>query len=491
MSNNKLAKASKKSDEFFEENMEHILKVIKDTGVEFVDFRFTDPKGVWHHLSFHQVSLTESILANGIMFDGSSIPGWRSIENSDMILVADSKNMIVDQLSERPSLIVYCNVFDPQTQQAYERDPRSTAVRAEQYLKKTGIADTAYFGPEPEFFIFDDVYFETGPHSTYYTIHSEEGAYPSAPLNTPFDVKKRNLGHRPMKGHGYFPVPPVDSANELRSEMVSILNTMGLHGEKHHHEVAPSQHEIGFRYADLLKTADNLQLFKYIVRNVAHQQGKTATFMPKPIHGDNGSGMHIHQSLWKEGKALFAGNEYSGLSQIALYYIGGIIKHARALNAFTNPTTNSYKRLVPGFEAPVYKAYSAQNRSAAVRIPHVPSQNSRRIEVRFPDATANPYYALSALLMAGLDGIESKIDPGEALDKNLFNDHEHSLTNNDMMCTSLQDALRELNEDRDFLMKDNVFTSDQIDGYIELKQAEVDDLGRSPHPLEFQMYYSV
>ncbi|MGB0935769.1 MAG: type I glutamate--ammonia ligase [Alphaproteobacteria bacterium] len=467
-----------------------ILKTINDSGAEFVDFRFTDTKGIWHHLSFHQQSVDATLLENGIMFDGSSIAGWRSIDNSDMMLMIDGSNLVVDQLSERPSLIAYCNVHDPDTGAAYDRDPRSTAIKAEEYMRGTGIADTAYFGPEPEFFIFDDIYFDNSANGAYYSIHSEEGAYPGIALNDRVDIRRRNLGHRPMAGGAYFPAPPVDSANEIRSEMVSILNTMGLQSEKHHHEVAPSQNEIGFKYAELLKTADNLQLFKYVVQNVAHRENKTATFMPKPVFGDNGSGMHVHQSLWKGDKNLFAGNEYNHLSETALFYIGGIIKHARALNAFTNPTTNSYKRLVPGFEAPVYKTYSAKNRSAAVRIPFTHGDNARRIEVRFPDPTANGYLALAAMLMAGLDGIANKVHPGDAMDSNLFDDSAHNLTKDDMMCTSLQDAIRELDKDRTFLTKGDVFTDGQIDAYSNLKQKEIDSFSRAPHPIEFQMYYS-
>ncbi len=368
-----MSKALKTSsyDSFNSSRKEHaarIMKQVNDGGAEYVDFRFTDMQGVWHHLSVHKNALDEATLCDGLMFDGSSITGWRPIHDSDMLLSPDSTNAVFDQLTEHTTLIVFCSVVEPSSGKQYSRDPRSVAVKGEEYLRQTGIADEARFGPEPEFFIFDEVHYETSPQNSFYNINWTEGAYPnSSLLNTKGHM--RHFGHKMLPGKGYFPVPPVDSANDLRAEMLSVMNTMGLNGDKHHHEVASGQHEIGFKYADLLTTGDNLQLFKYVIRNVAHNFNKTVTFMPKPIYGDNGSGMHVHQSLWKNGEPLFPGNEYGGLSELALHYIGGIIHHARSLNAFTNPTTNSYKRLVPGFEAPVYIAYSARNRSAALRIP--------------------------------------------------------------------------------------------------------------------------
>lgn len=489
MSNTSIASSLVVSGTDRQGHSDRILRQILDSGAEYVDFRFTDLQGVWHHLSVHKNSVDDKLVSEGLMFDGSSIQGWRPIHDSDMLLLPDANSAITDQLTEHPTLIVSCNVVNPSTGEAYTRDPRSVAIRGEEYLKKTGIADEARFGPEPEFFLFDEIHFETAPQSSFYAINWTEGAYPnSGQFHKHSNL--RHYGHRPLPGRGYFPVPPVDSGQEIRSEMVACLNTMGLCADKHHHEVASGQHEIGFKYAGLLSTGDNLQLFKYVIRNVAHRFGKTATFMPKPIYGDNGSGMHVHQSLWKNNDTLFSGTKYSDLSDLALYYIGGIIKHARTLNAFTNPTTNSYKRLVPGFEAPVYIAYSARNRSAAVRIPHVPEARQKRIEVRFPDATANGYLALTAMMMAGLDGIQNKIEPGEALDRNLYDPSTDS-TNYGMLCTSLQDALRTLDENRDFLIKGGVFTNDLIDAYISVKQDEVNSFARAPHPIEFEMYYSL
>jgi len=468
-----------------------LLKVIQEKSVEFIDFRFTDTRGVWHHLSLHKAALSQDLLAKGIMFDGSSIDGWKNIDNSDMVLLPDAEYIVDDVFSEQPCLVVFCDIFEPNQVSGYLRDPRTIAGHAEEYLRQTGIADTAYFGPEPEFFIFEDVHYETTAQTSFYSINSTEGAYPGVPWFDYEDVRSRNTGHRPLSGKGYFPVPPVDSGMDIRAEMLSKLHQMGVKGEKSHHEVAIGQHELGFRHSNLLNTADQLQIYKYVVRNVAHQHGKTATFMPKPIYGDNGSGMHVHQSLWKDNTPLFLGNKYDNLSEEALYYIGGIIKHARALNAFTNPTTNSYKRLVKGFEAPIYKAYSACNRSAAVRIPHVTDPQAKRIEVRFPDATANPYLALTAMLMAGLDGIQSKIHPGDAMEKNLYEVNPNELNHDDLLCTSLQDALKELHEDRGFLKKGGVFTDDCIDSYINLKQEELTQFNEAPHPIEFKLYYSL
>ena len=466
------------------------LENIDNSGAEFVDFRFTDTNGTWHHVTYHAKALSEEMITKGITFDGSSIHGWRSIEDSDMIMIPDITSAVTDQLCEQPTLIVNCDIYDPHTNKPYDRDPRSTAKQAEKYLIKTGIADTAYFGPEPEFFIFDDIHFDVSPQSTFYSINHTEGINPKGLVYVQKDIQPYSQGHKPIRGGGYFPVQPVDSGFDLRSEIVTMLNLMGLESDKHHHEVAQAQHEIGFKYAGLTKTADNLQLFKYIVKNVAHLNGRTATFMPKPIYGDNGSGMHVHMSLWKDNKALFYGDKYNDLSDTALFFIGGILKHARTINAFTNPTTNSYKRLVPGFEAPVYKAYSARNRSVAVRIPHVTNNNAKRIEARFPDPAANSYLGLSAMLMAGIDGIQNKIHPGEAMDKNLFDPAELALGNHHVLCKSLQEALIELNNDREFLLAGDVFTNSQIDAYIALKEEEVIKFSQAPHPIEFQMYYS-
>jgi len=486
-------KSATQSDwtEHRKDQAEKLLKSIQDKSVEFVDFRFTDTCGVWHHLTLHKDALSQDLLAQGIMFDGSSIEGWKNIDNSDMALLPDADYVMEDVFSDHSCLVVFCDVFEPDQTKGYTRDPRSIAGKAECYLQETGIADTAYFGPEPEFFIFDDIHFETTAQTSFYAINSSEGAYPSAPWFDYEDIRSRNTGHRPLSGKGYFPVPPVDSGMNLRAEMLSCLLQMGVKGEKSHHEVAISQHELSFKYSTLLNTADHLQVYKYVVRNVAHRHGKTATFMPKPIYGENGSGMHVHQSLWKNGKPLFLGNQYANLSDEALYYIGGIIKHARALNAFTNPTTNSYKRLVKGYEAPIYKTYSACNRSAAVRIPHVTDPSAKRIEIRFPDATANPYLALTAMLMAGLDGIQNKIHPGKAMEKNLYEVNPNDLHRDDLLCTSLQDALRELDADRDFLKKGGVFTDDCIDAYINVKHGELTLFNETPHPVEFKLYYSL
>lgn len=467
-----------------------IMTMIKEGAAEYVDFRFTDLQGVWHHLTYHKDAVDEEMLALGMMFDGSSINGWRPIQDSDMLMIPDSTNAVFDQLTEHPTLVVYCTIVEPTSGNLYSRDPRSIAIKGADYLRQTGIADEVRFGPEPEFFIFDEIHYETSAQGSFYSINWSEGAYPNSSHTIQNSANIRKFGHKALPGKGYFPLPPVDSAQDLRASMISCMNQMGLNGDKHHHEVASGQHEIGFKYADLLTTGDNLQLFKYIIRNVAHKFNKTVTFMPKPVQGDNGSGMHVHQSLWKEGKPLFTGEKYGGLSDTALYYIGGIIKHARSLNAFTNPTTNSYKRLVPGYEAPIYIAYSARNRSAAIRIPFVPEPKQRRIEVRFPDPTANSYLALTAMMMAGLDGIQNKIHPGEALDRNLYevaqNDHSY-----DLLCTSLQDAIRALDEDREYLLKGNVFTHDVIDAYIGIKQEEINTFAKSPHPVEFEMYYSI
>ncbi len=462
-----------------------VLKLIKDNDVKFVDLRFTDPKGKWQHVTFDISMVDEDFFENGEMFDGSSISGWKTINESDMILMPDPSTAVMDPFFAQPTLAIFCSILEPATGQPYARDPRGTAEAAEAYLASTGIGDTAFFGPEAEFFIFDDVRWSTEPNRTGFAVDSKEGPY-----NTATDYEGGNMGHRPGPKGGYFPVPPVDSEQDMRSEMLVVMNEMGLEPEKHHHEVAPSQHELGMRFSTLTKMADRLQMYKYIVHQVSHAYGKTATFMPKPYFGDNGSGMHVHQSIWKGGNPVFAGNKYADLSETCLHYIGGIIKHAKALNAITNPSTNSYKRLVPGYEAPVMLAYSARNRSASIRIPWVSSPKAKRIETRFPDPMANPYLAFSALLMAGLDGIENKIDPGEAMDKDLYDLPPAEAASIPQVCGSLREALDALDKDRAFLTKGNVFTDDQIDAYIELKMEDVLRFETTPHPVEFDMYYS-
>ena len=463
-----------------------VLETIKENEVKFVDLRFTDPRGKWQHLAMATEMVDEDFFADGVMFDGSSIAGWKDINESDMTLMPDAGTAVLDPFSAQPTLIMFCDVHEPSTGEAYSRCPRSAANRAEAYLKYSGIGDTAVFGPEAEFFVFDDVRFDVSMNHTFYSLDDSEGPYNSG---RKFDGG--NTGHRPPIKGGYFPVQPVDSAADLRSEMVTLMAEMGLSVEKHHHEVAPSQHELGIKYDTLVHSADNLQIYKYVVHNVAHSYGKTATFMPKPVLDDNGSGMHVHQSIWNDGTPLFAGSGYADLSDAALYYIGGIIKHARALNAFTNPSTNSYKRLIPGFEAPVLLAYSARNRSAACRIPFATSPNGKRVEVRFPDAAANPYLAFAAMMMAGLDGIENKIHPGDPMDKNLYDLPPEELKGVPTVCGSLRDAVGALDQDRDFLKKGDVFSDEQIDGYMVLKWEEIYRLEHTPHPVEFDMYYSV
>ena len=414
----------------------NVLKRIKDENIPFVDLRFTDPRGKWQHLAMDSTVVDEDMFSEGIMFDGSSIAGWKVINESDMTLMPDAATAVMDPFSEQPSMIIFCDIAEPTTGQAYSRDPRSLARRAEQYVSFSGVGDATMFGPEPEFFVFDDVRFNVSMNNTFYSIDQREGPY-----NTGSQYESGNLAHRPPVKGGYFPVPPVDSASDLRAEMTSTMTEMGLRMEKHHHEVAPSQHELGMYGQPLLKMADQVQIYKYVVHNVAAAHGQTATFLPKPIVGDNGSGMHVHQSIWKGGKPIFAGSGYSDLSETALHYIGGIIKHARAINAFTNPTTNSYKRLVPGFEAPVLLAYSARNRSASCRIPFATGPKGKRVEVRFPDAASNPYLAFSAMLMAGIDGILNKIDPGDPMDKNLYDLPPEEVANVPTVCSSLQQAL--------------------------------------------------
>src|SRR5574338_998964 len=462
-----------------------ILARIKDEELEWVGLRFTHSKGKWQHLTMVSSVVDEDQLTDGFMFDGSSIAGWKAINESDMILKPDLDAAYIDPFSATPMLVLFCNVIEPSTGELYGRDPRSTATRAEAYLKQTGIADTIYVGPEAEFFMFDDVRFEDGYNASSYRIDDIE-----LPTNTGREYDVGNLAHRPRAKGGYFPVAPVDSAQDIRAEMLSTMIEMGLPCDKHHHEVAAAQHELGLTYGELVTTADRMQIYKYVVHMVAHAYGKTATFMPKPIAKDNGSGMHTHMSIWKSGKPLFAGSGYADLSETALYYIGGIIKHAKALNAFTNPTTNSYKRLIPGFEAPVLLAYSARNRSASIRIPYVASPKGKRIEVRFPDPTANPYLAFSAMLMAGLDGIQNKIHPGDPMDKNLYDLPPEELADVPTVCGSLREALQSLEADHNFLLKGDVFNKDFIESYIALKWEEVYALEHTPHPIEYQMYYS-
>jgi glutamine synthetase len=463
-----------------------VLKLMKEKEVKYVDLRFTDPRGKWQHLTMDASVVDEGMLSEGVMFDGSSIAGWKAINESDMSLAPDLSTAVMDPFTAQPTLILVCDVHEPSTGEPYSRDPRSVAKRAEAYLKYSGVGDTAYFGPEAEFFVFDDVRFKVGMNGGMYEVDEAE-----SPHNSARAYEGGNTGHRPPIKGGYFPVPPVDMHQDLRGEMLAMMADMGLKVEKHHHEVAPSQHELGFVFDTLVKTADNMQIYKYCVLQVAHSYGKSATFMPKPIYGDNGSGMHCHQSVWKGGKPLFAGSGYADLSDTALYYIGGIIKHAKAINAFTNPTTNSYKRLIPGFEAPVLLAYSARNRSASCRIPFATSPKGKRVEVRFPDPAANPYLGYAAMLMAGLDGIENKIHPGDPIDKNLYDLPPEELKKVPSVCGSLREALGELTKDRAFLKKGGVFSDDLIDGYIDLKWEEIYRFEHTPHPVEFQMYYSV
>jgi glutamine synthetase len=465
---------------------EKFFELMKKHDVQFVDFRFTDPRGKWQHTTYIADKVNKGTFEDGVMFDGSSISGWKSINESDMILMPDASTAFLDPFAAQPTLVVTGDIIEPSSGQSYGRDPRSTAKRAEAYLKYTGIGDTAYFGPELEFFVFDDVRFDSGQFGAFYEVDSEE-----LPSNSGKRYDANNLGHRPGPKGGYFPVAPVDSAADLRAEMLSTLKDVGIIPVLHHHEVAPAQHELGFDFSSLTATADNVQKYKYVIHNVANTYGKTATFMPKPVYGDNGSGMHVHQSIWKDGKPLFAGNGYADLSETCLYYIGGIIKHAKALNAITNASTNSYKRLVPGYEAPVLLAYSSRNRSASIRIPYVASPKAKRIETRFPDATSNPYLCFSALLMAGLDGIENKIHPGDAVDKNLYDLPPEELKDVPHVAKSLREAIEALDADRAFLKKGDVFSDDQINSYIDLKMEEVQRWEMAPSPVEFKMYYSV
>jgi len=462
-----------------------VLKFISDNDIKYVDFRFTDPRGKWQHVTFDITMIDEEIFAEGTMFDGSSIAGWKAINESDMMLMPDPSTATMDPFFAAPTLSIVCDVLEPTTGQPYERDPRGIAKKAEAYLQSTGIGDTIYVGPEAEFFVFDDVRFMSDPYNTGFKLDSSE-----LPVNGDTEYEGGNLGHRIATKGGYFPVPPQDSAQDMRGEMLAAMASMGVKVEKHHHEVASAQHELGMKFDTLTHMADQMQIYKYAIHNVAASYGKTATFMPKPIFGDNGSGMHVHQSIWKAGKPIMAGNKYADLSQECLWYIGGIIKHAKALNAFTNPSTNSYKRLVPGYEAPVLLAYSSRNRSASCRIPYTSNPKAKRVEVRFPDPMANPCLAFAAMLMAGLDGIQNKIDPGPAMDKDLYDLPPRELKKIPTVCGSLREALANLDKDRGFLKSGGVFNDDFIDAYIELKMQDVMRFEMTPHPVEFTMYYS-
>lgn len=467
--------------------VDDVMKLAEEAECKFVDFRFTDTRGKEQHVSVPISQFDEDKFSEGHPFDGSSMPGWKGIEASDMVLMPDPGTAYIDPFFEEPTLVLTCDVLDPTDGRPYERDPRSIARRAEAYLKASGVGDEAFFGPEPEFFVFDSVRWSTEPGHSFYRIEEYE-----APWNSGARLGGENRGHRPCTKGGYFPVPPIDSTHDMRAEMALVLENVGVPVEVFHHEVGGAgQMEIGTRFAPLVQRADWTQRMKYVIWNVAAAYGKTATFMPKPYHGDNGSGMHVHQSIWKGGKNLFAGGGYAGLSDVALYYIGGLIAHARALNAITNPSTNSYKRLVPHFEAPVKLAYSSRNRSASIRIPHTTSDKARRVEARFPDAMANPYLCFAALLMAGLDGIENKIHPGEAASKDLYHlpPEEDRLV--PTVCSSLDQALDELEKDHAFLLRGGVFTAPMLEAYIALKRGEVERLRVHVNPLEYDMYFSL
>jgi glutamine synthetase len=463
-----------------------ILKTIKDEEIDFVDFTFTDSTGKFHHTSYRSTSVGKHELEEGVNFDGSSIEGWKDIHESDMTLKPDLSSAFINPFTSHSTLVFICDVIDTATSEIYEKDPRNIARKAEKYLKSTAIADKAYFGPELEFFIFDDIRFSNDPHNTSFYIDCEEGGY-----NSNREYNGGNRGHRPGVQGGYFPLSPVDSSNDIRAEIALVAESIGIKTNLHHHEVAEGQCEIGFEYDRIVESGDNVQKFKYVTKNVCASFGKSATFMPKPLFGDNGSGMHTHQSIWKEAANLFyeKGN-YADLSETCLYYIGGIIKHAKAINAFSNSSTNSYKRLVPGFEAPVKLAYSAKNRSASIRIPHVYSANAKRIEARFPDPSCNSYLTFAAMLMAGIDGIKNKIHPGAAVDENLYDLDEHSLNQIPSVASSLKEALSHLDQNRKFLTIGGVFTDKMIDSYIGIKMREAVELETRPHPIEFKMYYS-
>ena len=468
-------------------SVENVLALIQENEVKFIDLRFTDTKGKEQHISIPSHQVDADFFEDGKMFDGSSVAGWKGINESDMVMMPDAASAVLDPFTADPTLNVRCDILEPTTMQGYDRDPRSIAKRSEDYLRSTGLADTVLVGPEPEFFLFGDVRFNTDMSGSFFKIDDIEAAW-----NSGTEYEGGNKGHRPGVKGGYFPVAPVDSSQDIRSAMCLIMEEMGLVVEAHHHEVATAgQNEIATRFNTLTNKADETQIYKYVVHNVAHAYGKTATFMPKPLVGDNGSGMHVHMSLNKDGQNLFAGDKYGGLSEMAIFFIGGIIKHARAINAFANPTTNSYKRLVPGFEAPVMLAYSARNRSASIRIPVVPSPKARRIEVRFGDPAANPYLSYSAMLMAGLDGIKNKINPGEAMDKDLYDLPAEEAAEIPKVAESLDIALQALDSDREFLTAGGVFSNDFIDSYINLKAQDVTAINTAVHPLEFEMYYSV
>ncbi|WP_417879582.1 glutamate--ammonia ligase [Vibrio sp.] len=468
-------------------SVENVLSLITENEVKFVDLRFTDTKGKEQHISIPAHQVDADFFEDGKMFDGSSVAGWKGINESDMVMMPDASSAVLDPFTEDATLNIRCDILEPATMQGYDRDPRSIAKRAEDYMRAAGFADTVLVGPEPEFFLFDDVRFENNISGSFFKIDDVEASW-----NSGTEYEGGNKGHRPGVKGGYFPAAPVDSSQDIRSAMCLIMEEMGLVVEAHHHEVATAgQNEIACRFNTLTEKADEIQIYKYVVHNVAHAYGKTATFMPKPLVGDNGSGMHVHMSLAKDGVNLFSGDKYGGLSEMALYYIGGIIKHARAINAFANPSTNSYKRLVPGFEAPVMLAYSARNRSASIRIPVVPSPKARRIEARFPDPAANPYLAFAALLMAGLDGIKNKIHPGDAMDKDLYDLPAEEAAEIPKVAESLEIALKALDEDREFLTSGGVFSDDFIDSYIDLKSKDVERINMATHPLEFELYYSV
>ena len=465
-----------------------VLEFVKENGAVMIDLKFMDFPGSWQHFSVPVAELNEDSFEDGFGFDGSSIRGWQPIHASDMLVVPDPDTAMMDPFTKHPTLSLICNISDPITKERYSRDPRNVAQKAEAYLKSTGIGDTAYFGPEAEFFILDDIRFDSAPQYSYFYLDSVEGVWNSGREENP------NLGYKPRHKEGYFPVSPTDSFQDLRTEMSLVMQSCGITVEAQHHEVATSgQAEIDMKYEPLVHQADNLMLFRYIIKNVAKNAGRTATFMPKPLFGDNGSGMHVHISLWKDGKPLFAGDRYGGLSEPALYFMGGILKHAQALCAFTNPTTNSYKRLVPGYEAPVNLAYSSRNRSAALRIPmYSASPAAKRVEVRFPDPSCNGYLAFAALLMAGLDGLENKIDPGEPLDKDIYSLSPEELKGVPSTPGSLEEALAALKADHDFLLKGDVFTPDAVDMWMEYKiEHEVEAMRLRPHPYEFALYYDI
>ncbi|WP_107498153.1 type I glutamate--ammonia ligase [Thalassobius sp. I31.1] len=466
-------------------NYADVLKMIEDEDISYVDVRFTDPRGKLQHVTVHRDMIDEDFFEDGFMFDGSSIAGWKSIDNSDMMLILDPASAYIDPFYAEKTLAIHCSVVEPDTGEAYSRDPRGTAQKAEAYLKSSGIGDVAYMGPEAEFFLFDDVRFSVEMNKVSFQIDAQDASW-----NSDTEYEMGNSGHRPGIKGGYFPVNPIDDAQDIRSEMLSTMKNIGMKVDKHHHEVASCQHELGLVFDTLTKQADELQKYKYVIHNVAHAYGKSATFMPKPYYGDNGTGMHVNMSIWKDGKPLFAGDKYADLSQEALWFIGGILKHSKTLNAFTNPATNSYKRLIPGFEAPVLRAYSASNRSGAVRIPWTESPKAKRVEARFPDPAANPYLCFAALLMAGLDGIKNKIDPGPASDKDLYDLPPEELDGIPTVCSSLREALECLEADHDFLLAGDVFTKDQIDGYLAIKWEEVYAFEHMPHPIEYKMYYS-